>query len=84
VYKNIHLGKADRYTLQLRGEFYNVLNHHDDYVQAATAEYYNLTNGGTADGNLNVMRGAPSGNPGGTTLQPDERRNVQLAARFSF
>jgi len=84
VYKNIHLGKADRYTVQLRGEFYNVLNHHNNYVQAATAEYSSLTNGGTADGNLNVIRGAPSGNPGGTTTQPDERRNVQLAARFSF
>ncbi len=40
VYKNIAFGPgADRYNVQLRAEFYNVLNHSNYYAEVGSADY---------------------------------------------
>jgi hypothetical protein len=71
TYKTFHLG--ERYNLQLRGEFYNIFNHHNLFV-----------NGGTADFASVSSIQAAKGSPGGTSGPGDERRNIQLALRFEF
>jgi outer membrane receptor protein involved in Fe transport len=70
-YKNFKI--AERYNIQLRGEFYNIFNHHNLYVNGGNADYAEVTS---------VQ--AAKGSPGGTPLPTDERRNVQLALRFQF
>lgn len=71
TYKTFHLG--ERYNLQLRGEFYNIFNHHNLFVNGSTADYAEVSSVQAAKGS----RGGISG-PG------DERRNIQLALRFEF
>ena len=73
VYKNFHVGKADRYTVQLRGEFYNILNHHNFYPVVSAADI-------SQESVVGAIKGSPTGSPSSS----DERRNVQLAARFQF
>ncbi len=73
VYKNFHIGKADRYSVQLRGEFYDVLNHHNFYPVVSSADI-------SQESVVTAVKGAPNGSPSSA----DERRNVQLAARFQF
>ncbi len=73
VYKNFHF-LSDRYTMQLRGEFYDILNNHNDYpASLSTADY-------AEESNVNVIKGSPTG----TNTAADERRNVQLALRVQF
>jgi hypothetical protein len=73
TYKNFHFGKTERYTAQLRGEFYNVLNHHNFYPVVGDADYAEET---TVE--------AIKGSPGGSSSSGDERRNVQIALRLQF
>jgi hypothetical protein len=73
VYKNFRIGPSDRYTVQLRGEFYNVLNHHNFYPVVSTADIYE-------EPVVGAIKGSPTGSPSSS----DERRNIQLAARFQF
>lgn len=73
AYKNFALGRSDRYTLQLRSEFYNVLNHHNFYVQGFNADI-------AEESAVTAVKGAPNGVPSSS----DERRNVQLALRLQF
>jgi len=73
VYKNFHLGKEDRYAIQLRGEFYNVLNHHNFYAVASSADF-------SQESVVGAIKGSPTGSPSSA----DERRNTQLALRFEF
>jgi hypothetical protein len=74
VYKTIKL--TERYSLQLRGEAYNLFNHSNLYVQLYDAE----VEGGVLD--------AKRGSPAGATILGDqadfERRNLQLAVKFIF
>jgi hypothetical protein len=67
LYKNFKLG--ERYSIQLRGEMFNALNHANLYMLAGTLDAANpvigATKGITPNGNL-------------------ERRNVQLAVKFIF
>ncbi len=82
VYKDFHF-LEDRYTLQLRGEFYDILNHHNNYPVVSSADFSALQPNpaaGLQDVNLNVFRGAPTGAPSAS----DERRNVQIALRLQF
>jgi outer membrane receptor protein involved in Fe transport len=71
VYKNFKI--KERYTLQLRGEFYNIFNHHNLYVNGENADYAEVSS-------IQAAKGAP----GGISTPDDERRNVQLALRFQF
>jgi hypothetical protein len=74
VYKTFKL--TERYSVQLRGEAYNLLNHSNLYVQLYDNEI--------GSGKIDAKRGSPAGatilgNPGSF-----ERRNLQLAAKFIF
>jgi outer membrane receptor protein involved in Fe transport len=69
VYKNIKLRES--LALQLRGEFLNILNHHNYYVNGANTD----VGGGIAF--VEAQKGG-FGNP------YDERRNIQLGAKLTF
>jgi outer membrane receptor protein involved in Fe transport len=71
VYKDFKI--KERYTIQLRGEFYNIFNHHNMYVNGGNSDIAEVTA-------VQSAKGAPGGIPG----PDDERRNVQLALRFQF
>jgi hypothetical protein len=67
--------------MQLRGEFYNILNHHNLYVNAAGADisstdFIQAKKGAQGDTVAGFFPGTASAN--------DERRNVQLALRIQF
>ena len=69
VYKNIKI--KENVALQLRGEFFNILNHHNYYVNGSNTD---LGGGITF---IEMQKGG-FGNP------YDERRNVQLGAKITF
>jgi len=88
VYKNF--AATERLKVQLRGEFYNILNHHNMYVVPFNSDYAELTPE-TQDENGNFVPNAGPGNiqgirgsPGGSASASDERRQVQLALKFQF
>jgi hypothetical protein len=72
--KNFRIG--ERYNLQLRAEFYNVLNHHNLYANAFDSYY-----AGTGDQEVFALKGTQNGY---SQSSADERRNVQLALKFVF
>jgi hypothetical protein len=74
IYKNFKV--KERYTLQLRGEFYNLANHKNMYVVPYNADLVEL------NGFVQAIKGSPGANGGPGPL--DERRNMQLALRFQF
>jgi len=67
IYKNIKF--SERYSLQLRGELFNVFNHANLYITPGT---------------LDVSSGAVTATKGLTPNGNLERRNVQLAVKFLF
>jgi outer membrane receptor protein involved in Fe transport len=75
--KNFKL--TERYTMQFRGEFYNIFNHHNMYIQATNLDIENGT-GVTA---INAVNGSPSAGSFNSAL-PDERRNIQFALKLLF
>ena len=72
AYKNFQI--TERYNLQFRGEFYNVLNHHNLYDNAAYASWGN-------NQEIEALKGTQNGY---SPSSSDERRNVQLALKFVF
>jgi len=67
VSRNVRL--TERYSLQLRAEFFNALNHANLYIAPGTQD--------VSSGFVGAVKGVtPNGNV--------ERRNVQLAAKFIF
>jgi hypothetical protein len=67
VSRNIRL--TERYSLQLRAELFNALNHANLYIAPGTQD--------VSSGFVGAVKGVtPNGNV--------ERRNVQLAAKFIF
>ncbi|MFL6438700.1 MAG: TonB-dependent receptor domain-containing protein [Terriglobales bacterium] len=72
VYKNIKF--TERVGFQLRGEFYNILNHHNQYVVVGNADFSSASTVQTAKGAVD------SGIPG----PKDERRNIQIGAKITF
>ena len=65
--RNIRL--TERYSLQLRAELFNALNHANLYIAPGTQD--------VSSGFVGAVKGVtPNGNV--------ERRNVQLAAKFIF
>lgn len=92
AYKNFTFGEGDRYGVQLRAEFYNVLNHSNYYPELGSADYSGLVTPATAatatapampaiPGNLQAEKGVIGG---GSPTSADERRNTQLAIRLQF
>jgi outer membrane receptor protein involved in Fe transport len=75
--KNFKL--TERFTMQFRGEFYNIFNHHNMYIQATNLDIENGT-GVTA---INTINGSPSAGSANSIL-PDERRNIQFALKLLF
>jgi outer membrane receptor protein involved in Fe transport len=73
IYKDFKF--HERYTFQLRGEFYNLTNHKNMYVNPGTAFF-------SPNGFVTGIKGSPGANGGPSPL--DERRNMQLALRFQF
>jgi len=77
VYKSFRF--TERVKFQLRGEFYNILNHHNQYVVADQADLSSISTIQTvkgARGSTTVAAGTPSSN--------DERRNIQIGAKIIF
>jgi hypothetical protein len=70
VFKNFHL-PWEGHQLQFRTEFYNIANHSNLYAIVGTNQF---------TGPASVVRGARGLRPDGTV----ERRNIQLAVRYSF
>ncbi|MDP9267226.1 MAG: TonB-dependent receptor [Acidobacteriota bacterium] len=70
LYKNLKI--TERIGLQLRGEFYNMMNHSNLYVQGSSLD----VEGGTLD--VIAKRG------GFGSTASDERRNIQLGVKLIF
>jgi hypothetical protein len=75
--KNFRL--TERFTMQFRGEFYNIFNHHNMYIQATNLD----VESGTGVTAINTINGSPSASSANSLL-PDERRNVQFALKLLF
>ena len=73
-YKNFKL--SERFALQFRGEFYNIFNHHNQYITNG-----NLDISSVSTPFIQTEKGGPTGTAGTAT---DERRNIQLALRLIF
>lgn len=92
VYKNFKV--SERFSIQLRGEFFNILNHHNFYMlpgsdmDVSTVSYSCPTAGRTvANCNVSLQPTAPftaQMKKGGFGNPTDERRNTQLAVKFIF
>jgi len=80
IYKNFKF--RERYTFQLRGEFYNLTNHKNMYINPANSDFASLTGFAGAPNAVEAIKGSPGVNAGPGPL--DERRNMQLALRFQF
>jgi hypothetical protein len=77
IYKTFRF--TERVNLQLRGEFYNVLNHHNFYVVGNNADAANTDTVGDVLP-VQVIKGRPNLND----PSQDERRNVQLGLKVNF
>jgi hypothetical protein len=76
-YKNFKL--TERFGLQFRGEFYNILNHSNQYV---TTENLNVK---SLSANKTPFVQTEKGGIYGVAGQPtDERRNIQFALKLTF
>jgi outer membrane receptor protein involved in Fe transport len=77
IYKNFKV--TERVNFQLRGEFYNILNHHNQYVVAGNADLSSITT-------IQTVKGAKggAGNSAGVPGSGDERRNIQIGAKIVF
>ena len=72
IYKNFKI--TERFSMQLRGEFFNILNHHNFYMQPGSQMDVSAGSGPF----IAQMKKGGLGNP------TDERRNTQLAVKFIF
>jgi len=73
-YKNFKL--TERFGLQFRGEFYNIFNHHNQFITNGNLDISSLSTGF-----IQTEKGGPLGSAGTSS---DERRNIQLALRLTF
>jgi hypothetical protein len=71
VLKNFHMPWKESHNLQFRAEFYNLFNHSNLYAVPGT----NVFSGSGSF--VQAVKGLPNGGP-------TERRNIQLALRYSF
>jgi hypothetical protein len=77
IYKNFRI--TERFRLQLRGEFFNLANHSNLYVQGSGADFANAAFGPPG---LTPIVTAKRGGFGDSAN--DERRNVQLGVKLIF
>ena len=79
LYKNFRV--TERYTIQLRGEFYNIFNHANLYVNPASLDIEggDVNTPGTTVTACRACGATLTGAPFAT-----DRRNVQLALKFIF
>jgi outer membrane receptor protein involved in Fe transport len=72
---------TERFGLQFRGEFYNIFNHHNQYISVL-----NLDVSSMSSPFVQTEKGGPTGIPGSNGSGPlaDERRAIQLGLRLSF
>ena len=75
--KNFKL--TERFTMQFRGEFYNIFNHHNMYIQATNLDIEQ----GTGVMAINAINGSPSAGSANSLLS-DERRNIQFGLKLLF
>ena len=68
---------TERFSMQFRGELYNVFNHHNFYIQSGNLD---IEGGLTA---IQAVKGSPSVGAFNGTL-PDERRNIQFGLKLIF
>ena len=73
-YKTFKL--TERFGLQFRGEFYNIFNHHNQYITNGNLDISSLSTPF-----IQTEKGGPTGTAGTAS---DERRNIQLALRLTF
>jgi hypothetical protein len=66
----------ERYRVELRGEFYNVLNHKNHYMQFSNLDVTSLSS--------NVVPAETGGIYGFAGQPTDERRNIQLGVHVQF
>ncbi len=79
-YKNFKL--TERFQLQFRGEFYNIFNHHNQYVTGLNLDASSLVD---VNGNPSPYLQTEKGGVYGYAGQPsDERRNIQFGLRLTF
>jgi hypothetical protein len=75
-YKSFQI--TERVGLQFRGEFYNIFNHHNQYISVLNLDVSSMD---PTSPFVQTEKGGPSGVAGTAT---DERRNIQLGLRLSF
>jgi hypothetical protein len=75
-YKTFQL--TERFGLQFRGEFYNIFNHHNQYISTLNLDVSSMD---PASPFVQTEKGGKFGVPGQAS---DERRNIQLGLRLSF
>jgi len=73
-YKNFKV--TERFTLQFRGEMYNIFNHHNLYITTL-----NLDASSLGQPFIQAEKGGIFGYAGQPT---DERRNIQFALKLMF
>jgi len=76
-YKNFKL--TERFGLEFRGEFYNILNHHNQYIEGLNLDVSSMSTSAppyiqTEKGGIYGYAGQPS----------DERRNIQFGLKLTF
>ena len=64
--------------MQFRSEFYNLFNHHNNYILASTLDI----EPGTSQ-QIQAERGSPSASCASRII-PDDRRNIQFALKLLF
>lgn len=78
-YKTFKL--TERFGLEFRGEFYNIFNHHNQYISLGNLDVNSMTK--DAAGHLFVQ--SEKGGIYGFAGQPtDERRNIQFGLKLTF
>jgi hypothetical protein len=71
---------SERFGLQFRGEFYNIFNHKNQYISILNLDVSSMS---AASPYVQTEKGGPTGQPGSTVI-PDERRNIQFGLKLMF
>jgi hypothetical protein len=78
-YKTFKL--TERFGLQFRGEFYNIFNHHNQYVYVNNLDVSSMSPYSNGNFYVQTEKGGVLGVGGAPT---DERRNIQFGLKLMF